>query len=328
MKTKKICVVGEGAWGTAWATMMASKGYQVNLWCYHADYAQEINKCHTNTRYMPELQLSPLIYATTNIHQATVDVDLIFSAIPVQYMRSVYQQFCGYLKSNHIVVSLSKGIEKETLLLPTAIVQDVCGKQVRVCAISGPSFAYDFVRQQPTGLVISSTDLLLNKYIADTLCTNFCIPDVSTDMVGVQLCGAFKNVIALGVGMLDSAGYLDNTKALFITQCIEEMSKMVHAAGGKKETVYGLAGIGDLMLSVYGKHGRNMEVGRRIGRGQTLSTIIADTGCTPEGVNTVASIYKLAKKLQVNAPFCQHIHDLIYTDAQVVDIIQHMRRNS
>jgi glycerol-3-phosphate dehydrogenase (NAD(P)+) len=325
VSTKKVAVLGEGAWGTAFATLLTYNKYQVNVWCYHADIAYEINTYHTNKRYMPQHQLSELLYATHDIQKAIKDIDLIFCAIPVQYLRSVCQLLADYIQPHQICISLSKGIEKDTLLLPTQIVHQVLGA-IQTVVISGPSFAADIMQQQPTGLVIATDNKKYSTVISDTIRNHFCMPELSSDMYGIQLCGALKNVIALGVGILDGAGYLDNTKALFITECLQEIGTLVEAAGGQKETVYGIAGIGDIMLSAYSKQGRNREVGWRIGKGESLDTITQETGYTPEGVNTVMSIQQLAETLRIDLPLCQAVHDVIYASKPATYIIKYMMR--
>jgi glycerol-3-phosphate dehydrogenase (NAD(P)+) len=325
MVKERVCVVGEGAWGTAIATLLAHNGYTVNLWCYHAEIAEEIRMHRTNIRYMPGVMLSPLIHATYDMAEALTGVQWVFEAIPVQYLRSVLVSLVPHLQGVSTIVALSKGIEQDSLLLPTQIMDEVFSQSIHTAVIAGPSFARDVVRQQPTGFVIASQEPAIAKQLQMIMHSSFSFPELSRDMLGVQLCSALKNVITLGVGILHGAGYTDNTKALFITRCLHEMSLLVTASGGLQETVYGLAGVGDLILTAYGSLSRNGEVGRRLGAGETLASIIAATGYTPEGVNSAISLYKLAERVGVNMPLCCSIYDILYNGRDVHEIIRAIR---
>jgi glycerol-3-phosphate dehydrogenase (NAD(P)+) len=322
MNTQTVSVIGEGAWGTAFATLLAHNGHTVNLWCYHPEIAHDIQSVRTNRRYMPHVTLSPRIHATDDIKTAVTTADIIFIAIPVQHLRSVCINIAPHLHSAHTLVSLSKGIEKDTLMFPTDIMDDTIRSVAQKAVIAGPSFAHDIIKQQPTGLIVASESAPCAALLADMIRNTFCTISISSDMRGVQLCSAIKNVVALGAGILDGAGYTDNTKALFMTRCMRELQVLLAASGGKQETIYGLAGIGDMMLTAYGTHGRNLSVGRKLGRGETLSAILATTGYTPEGINTVLSVQKLADRVGVALPLCQAIHDVIYKEMPIRDMIK------
>jgi glycerol-3-phosphate dehydrogenase (NAD(P)+) len=320
-----VCVIGEGAWGTAVATLLAHNGYTVNLWCYHAHIAGDINCTRVNTRYMPGYKLSSRIYATTDMARALDKSAHIFVAIPVQYLRSICTVLLPHLQSTHILVALSKGIEKDALALSTDIMDDVLGSSIKKAVIAGPSFAHDLIREQPTGFVVASHTHATASALCNMLKNEFCTLTVSADVRGVQLCSAIKNVIALGVGILDGAQYGDNTKTLFVMRCIDEMCVLVKACGGSVETVYGLAGIGDIMLTAYGMHSRNVIVGRRIGAGERLDAVIAATGHIPEGVNTVLSIHDLARHMHVTMPLCQEVYNVLHNNTPIKNIARLLR---
>lgn len=306
-----IAVIGEGAWGIAIATILAYNGHNVNLWCYDPDVVTSIKTSGINERYMPGVKLSPLIHPTTSMEEAVSGVEYIFEAIPVKYMRSVLTQAEPFVKPEHQWIVLSKGIEQETLMLPAQIVEDIFGTtQYAVCM--GPSFAREVVNRQFTGMVLATKDTTQSTKIKQLLENEYIKISESDDIIGTQIGAALKNVIALGVGILDGAGYGENTKALVLTYALQDMVVCSQALGGRIETIYGLSGVGDLVLTCMGGLSRNLMVGTYFGRGQSLEEIIREKGVIPEGVNTAQSIYTLAQKYGIMLPVCQGVHDMIF----------------
>ncbi len=310
MHKKRIAVLGEGAWGTAIASLLAHNGHDIMLWCYHANVAQEIASSHRNTRFMPGFFLGENIKPTTHLREAITISDLIFEAIPVKFLRSVVEQAKPYTNTFQSWIALSKGIEQDTLMFSTQIIEDVLGS-ISVASLSGPSFAYDLMRQQMTALSCASTDtMLVHNVIA---CTNneYFKVCAASDVIGTQVGGALKNVITLALGMADGFGYSDNTKAMLITMGLNEISIIAQALGGSKETIYSLAGLGDLVLSATGKQSKNFFVGQRLGRGESLQLILQQTGFIPEGINTIQSIKTLCVYNNIVAPLCFGLQDVI-----------------
>jgi len=248
-KKTRVAVLGEGAWGTALATVLVRNGHDVILWCYHPEIADEINMKHTNTRYMPDCVLPATLYATHDAEHAVYNVDWICEAIPVQYMRSVITMLRQYVNKDIPWIIASKGIEKETLLLPAALVADALGSLPAYGVLVGPSFAHDVMCEGQTGLIVASAQEALQSLISLLFTNQYikCAP--STDTHGAQLCAAFKNVVALLVGISDGQGNGDNARALLVTRCFQKLVALVHASGGALDTVHGLAGIGDLFLT-------------------------------------------------------------------------------
>jgi glycerol-3-phosphate dehydrogenase (NAD(P)+) len=319
---KKVCVLGEGAWGTAVATLLAHNGYAVQLWCYEAANAQTIARTRINERYLPGHTLSEFITPITSLSEAMDGSEWIFEAIPVQYLRSTIQKAAPHFTDDQTWVVLSKGIEQETLLLPTQIIDDVCGKNPRKVVLAGPSFAADVVNKQVTGVSIAASDreyaYALQKIVENDYFKTF----FNTDLIGVQVGGAVKNVITLGVGMLEGAGYTDNTKTFLVTQGLHEMAQIATVLGGKPETLYGLSGSGDLMLTALGKLSRNLAVGKRLGKGDALlQTILDELGHIPEGVNTVQSIAKLMETKKLQLPICKAVYEIIFAGKKVDHLI-------
>ncbi len=299
-KNIKVAVVGEGAWGTALATLFARNRFTVSLWCYHAEIAEEINTVHTNSRYLPDFQLPEAVVATHDGAKALRDADFICEAVPVQYMRSVIEQLRTHIKPQQKWIITSKGIEQETLLFPAALVTDVLGYEPSYAVVVGPSFAKDLMRQERTGLLVASESASLRTEIMQLFENEYVQCAESDDTHGAQLCAAFKNVVALLVGISDGKGYGDNVRALLVTECVQTLAQLIMASGGKFETVLGFAGIGDLFLTASSTQSRNYTVGKALGTGESLQSIIDRTGFTPEGINTLRSIKVYAQKYDIS----------------------------
>lgn len=298
--TKKIVVIGEGAWGTALATLFIKNGYMVTLWCHHPEIATEINTAHTNTRYLPDFVLPDTLVATHDVAQAVRDAAWICEAIPVQYLRSVVAQFRDHLQKDTPWIITSKGTEEKTLLLPAELVADALGYAVPYGVVVGPSFARDVMREEKTGLLVASHDEPLCRTIMQLFANRYISCVASSDTHGAQLCAAFKNVVALLVGISDGKGSGDNARALLVTRCFQAMVALVQKSGGTLETVCGLAGIGDLFLTASSTQSRNYSVGKALGAGESLPSIIQRTGFTPEGINTLRSIREYAQKYGIS----------------------------
>lgn len=323
---KHMAILGEGAWGTAVATLLANNGYAVKIWCYHPEVVEQINLQHHNKKFLPGISLDQSIIATSDLKEALSDAQSVFEAIPVQFLRSVLQQAKPYCDPEQIWVVLSKGIEQDTLLFPTQIIDEVLGDSVQKALLMGPSFAKDVANKQITAVTVAAPDCDQAKALQQLLANDYFRPYISTDMIGVQVGAALKNLITLGVGMLDGAGYTDNAKAFLLTRGLHEMVQLATHLGGKQETLYGLSGVGDLVLSSMGSLSRNLEVGKRLGSGQSLEAILKETGYIPEGINTVQSVQQLLDKEKINLPICRGIYDVIFADVSLKQMLQSLMR--
>lgn len=295
---RTVAVLGDGAFGTAIATLLARNGYLTYLWCYNHDVAENILKRRENKHFLPGVTLPEGIEATTYLAQA-FEADVIFQAIPVPHLRSILVECKPYLKKEHIFVSLSKGIEQKTLKLSTQVIQDVFGVDTPCAALSGPTFAQDIALQQ-LSIAALAGKASLREVIAPLLRNDFFALDLSSDLLGVQYAGALKNVAALGVGFLAGAGLGCNTQVRFVLQSLKEMKTVIDAAGGKGDTLFGPAGIGDLMLTCFSSQSRNYKLGRTLGCGE--SNQAHENSITAEGVNTLASFCALGDKYGVSLP--------------------------
>lgn len=314
---KQIGMIGEGAWGTAVATLLAHNGYTVKLWCYNKELVHQINTDHINNRYLPDIQLDSKIIATDSLEDAIYESDWVFEAIPVQYLREVLKDAASYCRPNQHWVVLSKGIERDSFLLPTQIIQDTFETLVQISVCAGPSFALDVANKQITAVTLAAVDCHEGRALQKIMASDYFRPYTTTDVIGVQASAALKNVITLAVGILEGAGYTDNLQAFIFTQGLYEVGKLVSALGGRRETVYGLSGVGDLWLTASGDLSRNLQVGRRLGTGETLQQIIEQTGYTPEGVNTVYAVYELMHKQAVSLPISAGVYEMLFAGKSV-----------
>lgn len=308
----KITVLGDGAWGTACAYLLANNGYPITLWCYNKEVAEAIKQTRYNTQYLPHVALPSSITPVTNLEEALAQAAWIFEAIPVKFLRSIVSHCKSHVTKEQPWVILSKGIENDTLLLPSEVVIDSLGFAVPYVVLSGPSFARDLVHQQPTGVVLASHSLMLTQQLAVLLHNNYFTSIISNDVYGVQLCGALKNCVALAIGILDGAGYSDNTKALAATQGLQEIARIVEQLSGTKDTVYGLAGIGDLILTAFGSQSRNLMLGRQFGQGTSIEDIVLSMKQMPESIHTVKSVYQLIEKLSLSLPLFTTLYKILF----------------
>lgn len=335
---KKICILGSGAFGTAIATVLTYNGHEIALWCKESDIATEINQLHTNATFLPGVTLSEKITATDNLALAVDRADYIFIAVPVQFMRSVLQAAKPFVKAGVTVVLLSKGIEQTTLLLPTEIVKSVLGQNHKTVVVAGPSFAQELAQRSLTGLVIAGPDDQTIKQVRDIMQNEFLVMQPSYDMLGVQLCGAVKNAIALGSALLDGAGYSSNTQSLFLVKVLtelrqlllmvesfEELDRLVSMGPSYPDTFQGLAGIGDIMLTTYSPTSRNVKVGKLIGQGQSIEAILESVPFVPESINSAAALEQLIKQQGFDLPILLSLNKVIHNKMVIKDWVNYFK---
>lgn len=296
----KLTVLGDGAWGTACAMLFAENGHAVDLWCFNPDVAREISTKRTNSQFLPGFTLPPTITPTTDLKKALSN-EIICEAIPVPHLRQVLAKEQVSNAGKKLWIVLSKGIEAGTHQLPSEILTDIYGDLAHIVALSGPSFAQDLAKKQPT-IVALAADSAPDMRLVRTLCENsYFTCSANTDLVGTQLLGALKNVAALGTGLLDGAGFGSNTRVLFVLRCFDEMAELLVTKNGQRDTLYGPAGIGDLMLTCFGMQSRNYQCGMLLGRGEKSGTA-CDTAVTAEGINTLKSMCAIADEQDVEMP--------------------------
>ena len=313
-KIMKIGVVGSGAWGTALAIAFQRAGCKPLLWGPSSDLAEVINKAHENTYRLPGVALDPEIKATA-LFSDLAQMDAVVLAPPAQKVREVLEKYKVFVSKTVPLVIASKGIELGTGELISEIVKGFFPENP-IAVLSGPSFAFDVAQKYPTAVTLAAEDFELGKRLTHALSSQFFRLYYSSDIIGAQVGGALKNVLALASGILEGKGFGANSRAALITRGLVEIQRLGVALGAKPETFYGLSGVGDLMLSCYSEQSRNMSYGMKLGRGEVFD------GNKPltEGVFTSSSVMILAKKHQVEMPICAAV-DAIVNHGANVDVI-------
>lgn len=302
-ETMRAAVLGSGAWGTTFAQIMADGGAEVRIWTRDAQIATEINTKHTNARSVPHLSLAQQISASTAAKEVLSGAHLVAIAVPSQVSRGVLESLAHYFPPQAIAISLMKGIEQHTeALMSEVVAQSLDLPDEQVVVVSGPNLALEVAAKQPTATVVASPDIEVSEEVAAALYTSYFRPFTNTDVIGVELCGAMKNVIALGCGLAQGYGFGLNTVASIITRGLVEMTRMGMALGARPETFSGLAGMGDLVATCASPLSRNTSIGLRLGRGMSLEEALIETGGTAEGVWTASAVLDLAHTMGLHAP--------------------------
>lgn len=312
----RISVLGAGGWGTTLAILLHYNGHSVTLWEYKKDYVKILEKKRENIIYLPGIPIPEEMQITHNLTQAAADKNIIVLAVPSQFLRSVIKKIDKNLLKNSILVSVSKGIENKTLLTMSQMILDVIPSlsENQIGVLSGPSHAEEVSRRIPTTVVTASKDVETSKTIQSAFITSYFRAYASTDVLGVELGGAFKNVIAIGAGIIDGVKFGDNTKAAIMTRGIAEISRMGIAMGAQSETFAGLSGMGDLIVTCMSKHSRNRYVGEQIGGGKKLKQVLKEMTMVAEGVMTSKSASQLAKKMKVDTPITNEVYNILFKD--------------
>jgi glycerol-3-phosphate dehydrogenase (NAD(P)+) len=307
-----IAIAGNGGWGTAVALVLAGKGVPVRLWGIERDYVEETARTRENPRYLAGVRLPAEILVTANFAEASEGAALVISAVPTQYLRATWTRLTPEDRSGGApVLSLSKGIEVETLLRPTEILGETLGDR-RLAVLVGPSHAEEVAQGLPAAVVVASRDTELAREIQQTLATERFRVYTNDDVFGVEIASALKNVIAIASGICDGLAFGDNAKAALVTRGMVEMARLGKAMGASRKTFAGLAGIGDLMTTCYSRHGRNRAVGERIGRGETLSGILESMAQVAEGVPTTKAVRTLAGKHGLEMPISEQVYEMLF----------------
>ena len=324
---KHIGVIGAGSWGTSLANLLAKKGHQVTLWVYEADLVARMEQSHINDLYLPDVILSENLSFTNEISQVA-QMEVILFVPPSQAMRSVLKACVADLPSNALIISASKGIENDTLSPMSDIFDHLLpeGLKNRTAFLSGPTFAKEVALEQPSAVVAASTNKQIAKETQELFNTDYFRVYTNDDVIGVELGGAIKNVIALAAGVCDGLCYGYNTRAALITRGLAEMKRLGLAMGAKAETFAGLAGMGDLVLTCTGDLSRNRTVGVELGKGRKLNDILSEMTMIAEGVKTTLSTYQLAAKIGVEVPIIEQMYAILYEDKDprqaVVELMQ------
>lgn len=311
---RAAAVLGAGAWGTALAKALAEKGMPVELWTRRGDHAAMLNATRQNERYLPGAKLPPNLHATSDLGRALEDAELVLVVVPSHALRSVMVDARPLMPKDVPIVSATKGIENDSLMLMGEVFEDVLGAEVapRLVYLSGPSFAQEVAQGLPTAAVVASANADVAKHVQRLFSSERLRMYTSDDPIGVEVGGAMKNVIAIAAGACDGLGYGHNSRAALITRGLAEIGRLAAAKGGHPMTLAGLAGLGDLVLTCTGALSRNRTVGFEMGKGRTLDEVLAGLGHVAEGVKTTKSAYDLAEKLGVEMPITRAVHAALY----------------
>lgn len=310
-KIKNISVIGDGGWGTTLAILLSQKGYKVTLWGAFPDYIDILKLKRVNTKFLPGIRIPAEMDITSSLDDAMNKKDLIVLAVPSQYMRGVLTRVSAYKISGEIFVSVTKGIENKTLKRMSEVVYEILGK-VRLTVLSGPTIAHEVALKVPTTIVSSSLDMESAKAVQGVFMADFFRVYTSTDIIGTELGGSLKNIIAIAAGISDGLGFGTNAKAALLTRGLVEMVRLGVAMGAKKETFYGLSGLGDLATTCISSYSRNRHFGEEIGRGRALKETLKETEMVVEGVATTESALELSKKYKVEMPITEEIYKVLY----------------
>ncbi len=312
-KPKNIAVIGDGGWGTTLAILLNKNGAKVSLWGAFPDYIGSMKAKRENVKFLPGITIPPEISLTSELSEAVSGTDIVVLAVPSQYMRSVALRLkdAGAVLADKVFVSVSKGIEDKTLIRMSEVIRGILGA-VRIGVLSGPTISYEVARGLPTTVVAASEDEDTAKEIQDLFMTDNFRVYTNNDIIGVELGGSLKNVIAIAAGISDGLGFGVNTKAGLLVRGIVEIARLGIKMGARQETFYGISGLGDLMTTCVSSHGRNRWFGEEIGKGKKPQDVLKATEMVVEGAVTAKSCHELRKKYGVEMPISEQIYAVIY----------------
>lgn len=317
---KKIGVIGAGSWGTALAVVLNKNGQKVTIWSIVEEEIKMLKEHHEHLDKLPGVPLSEDISFTTDIKEAIEDSDMLVLAVPSVFTRSTAKSMAPFVKAGQIIVCVAKGIEEETLMTISDVVEEEI-PQADVAVMCGPSHAEEVGIGLPTTVVAGAKEQATAEKIQDVFMNEAFRVYTSPDVLGMELGGSLKNVMALAAGMADGLGYGDNTKAALITRGIAELSRLAIAMGAKNETLYGLTGIGDLIVTCESKHSRNRKAGMLMGQGYTMEDAIKEVKMVVEGIYSAKAALALAEKYQVEMPIIQVVNQVLFEEKSVKEAV-------
>jgi glycerol-3-phosphate dehydrogenase (NAD(P)+) len=311
---KPLAIVGAGSWGTALALILASRFERIRLWVYETDLAARMIHSRQNDVYLPGFLLPANVEISTSLSETIDTAPIVLSAVPSHFLRNVYREMLPVLHPETMFVSATKGIENETLMRPSEIISEVLSARFspRVGVLSGPSFANEAARSIPTAIVIASYDLALSQCIQASFSGPSFRLYTSSDPVGVEIGGSTKNVVAIGAGVVHGLSLGHNSMAALITRGLAEITRLAVALGGQAQTLSGLAGLGDLVLTCTGDLSRNRTVGIELARGRGLEEIVNSMQMIAEGVKTTTATWELAQRLGVEMPITEQMYQMLH----------------
>lgn len=320
----KITVFGMGSFGTALANVLAENGHTVLMWGKNEDSVKELNDHHQNNRYLKDVVLNSSIKATSDINEAVNFTDIYLMALPTKAMREVTIQIDGLINTKKTFIHVAKGIENDTFKRVSEMIEDSISEEHNggIGVLSGPSHAEEVVIKQPTTVAASSKDEKVSELIQDLFMNDYLRVYTNNDLVGVELGGALKNIIAVASGIVAGMGYGDNAKAALMTRGLAEISRLGEKLGADPMTFLGLGGIGDLIVTCTSTHSRNYTLGYKLGQGQTMDEALNEMNMVVEGIYTTNSVYHLAKQQNVDMPITNALYKVLFEDKPVKDSVK------
>ncbi len=312
----RIAVLGLGSWGTALSIVLAHNGYQVSIWGRDQKQCNEVNETRRNRRYLPNVDLPNNIYATSNLSEALENTAAILYVVPSHAMRETVKSTLPYIHENHLFIHATKGLELGSLKRMSEVIREIIPPELknRVATISGPSHAEEVAIQSPTTVVASSEDVMIAEKVQDIFINSHFRVYTNPDIVGVELGGSLKNIIALGAGMSDGLGFGDNAKAALLTRGIAEIARLGVKMGANPLTFTGLTGVGDLIGTGTSRLSRNWRAGKLIGEGKRANEVQEEIGMVVEGIKTTKAAYDLSQQHNVIMPITSELHQVLFNE--------------
>jgi glycerol-3-phosphate dehydrogenase (NAD(P)+) len=322
MTISKIAVYGAGSWGITLSRLLHEKGFQVHLWEFFPQVVEEVRATRENSKVLPGVTLDHEIAVTNDISEATKDVDMVVVVVPSHAVRATLEEAKAFIPEDRIVTIASKGLEVSTLKRMSEVALEVLGNSERICNLYGPSHAEEVSKRIPTVIVASSTNPETAKTVQKTFMVPYMRVYTNPDVIGVELGGSLKNIIAIAAGGIDGLGFGDNTKGALLARGLMEMMRLGIKMGAEQATFMGISGLGDLVTTCMSKHSRNRYVGECLGRGMKLKEILANMIMVAEGVNTTKAGYILSQKYDVDMPITSEVYKALYEGKDACQVIK------
>ncbi|SFC28402.1 glycerol-3-phosphate dehydrogenase (NAD(P)+) [Alkalibacterium subtropicum] len=324
----RLAVLGAGSWGSALANVLTENGHQVTIWTRDQEQQNEINTRHTNTHYLPEFKFTDEIAATTDLKKAVKDVEAIVVVIPTSGIRELARRLDTILDRKVTIIHASKGLERKTHKRISTILDEElsCEYVTGIVALSGPSHAEEVINRDLTTITAASVHLESAQYVQKLFINDYFRVYTNTDIIGVEIGAALKNIIAIGAGIIAGLGYGDNAKAGLVTRGLAEISRLGVEMGADPLTFMGLSGVGDLIVTCTSPHSRNWRAGYQLGKGEAIQSVLDNMGMVVEGVSTTQAAFELAKEHAIEMPITEAIYDVLYKDAEVKYVILNLMK--
>ncbi|ANY68846.1 glycerol-3-phosphate dehydrogenase [Paenibacillus sp. BIHB 4019] len=324
-QARRAAVLVAGSWGTALASVLARNGYEVLLWTRNAEQASGINESRMNAKYLPGVTLPEGLKATTDLKEALSGAELALFVAPSGAMREVAKQAAPFLAAKTLCVHATKGFEADTLKRMTTVLSEELGRTTeQIVVLSGPSHAEEVIKRQPTTVVVASADMKAAEQAQDAFMSSDFRVYTNPDVVGVEVAGAIKNIIALGAGLSDGLGFGDNAKAALLTRGLAEIGRLGAAMGANPLTFAGLAGVGDLVVTCTSQHSRNWRAGHMLADGTPLGEVLTKMGMVVEGVRTTRAAFELAKRYEVEMPITAQLYKVLFEEFSPKAAVEHL----